>query len=129
MNYYLILKLLPFLNIKKNTELTQNCELPVTIKPKIGHLVDFELVEKGIYTTTMMLKLNTPFRNRLSDVNLMVRLYHDVKLLEVMDKIGPKALKPINHSNNLGKKQVDEKRQLNRFLGESLKYCLQGIQI
>ena len=125
-NYTLILKLLPFLNIKKNLELTNDCEERIRFSPKPGHQVNFELIEKAKYTTTMMLRLNAPCNSAKVDMNLMVRLYHDAKLLEVMDMVGPKALKPIIKGKNLGNKQADEKRQLNRFLGESLKYCLNG---
>lgn len=124
MNYQLILKLIPFLNIKKNVELSNECKELIKIQSKSGKLINFQLIEKAKYTTTMMLRLQSPSESSKNSMKLMVRLYHDAKLLEVMD-VGPKALKPIIRGKHLSNRQADEKRQLNRFLGESLKYCLQ----
>jgi len=123
-NYSLILKLLPFLRVKKNTELGTNAKAIGQFIPQSGHSINFELLEKAKYTTTLMLKLAAVSQSSHTDLSLMVRLYHDAQLLEVMDKVGPKALQPVIKGENLVHKQADEKRQLNRFLGESLKYCL-----
>lgn len=123
-NYSLILKLLPFLRVKKNVELTVLGEAVGKFVPQSGHSIDFELLEKAKYTTTLMLKLTAVSQSSHSDLSLLVRLYHDAQLLEVMDKVGPKALQPKIKGEHLAHKQADEKRQLNRFLGESLKYCL-----
>jgi uncharacterized protein YqiB (DUF1249 family) len=126
-NYWLILRLMPFLNIKKNLTASNNNQqqnMKQHFQTKLGHQIDFELVDKAKFTTTIVVNLKVP--NQLK-MNLMARLYHDLELLEVMDKIGPKALKPINTGNELQGRQSDEKRQLNRFLGESLKHCLQNV--
>jgi len=126
LNYWLILKLLPFLNSKSNYHPkryndTGMHDWAIKFRTRSKQHIDFEFVERAKYTTTMFVDLKMPRQARM---NLMVRLYHDLELLEVMDESGPKALKPINAGAELAVKQTDEKRQLNRFLGESLKYCL-----
>ena len=125
-NYWLILRLFPPLDTKHNflqetNKKAESVGKPYKFRLKSGQCIDFEWVEKAKYTTTILINLNMP---RQPKMNLMIRLYHDLELLEVMDKVGPKALKPINKGTELSNKQADEKRQLNRFLGESLKYCL-----
>ncbi len=126
LNYWLILKLIPFLNTKSNNHpsscsMTKRHNGQIRFQTKSKHYIDFEFVERAKYTTTILVDLKMPQQAKM---NLMVRLYHDLELLEVMDKMGPKALKPINSGPELAIKQTDEKRQLNRFLGESLTYCL-----
>ncbi len=125
-NYYLILQLIPWLNQKRYERQPESCDEQLEFRPKSGHKIDSTLVEKAKYTTTMMLRLHSPFKSNESETNLMVRLYHDAQLLEVMDKAGPRALKAVNKGEHLLTQQADEKRQLNRFLGESLRYCLMG---
>ena len=126
-NYLLILRLMPFLAVKKNLMVAseklnpQNNKINFQAKP--GHLVEFEFAEKSKFTTTIVVNLRVHNQSKMS---LMARLYHDLELLEVMDERGPKALKPINKGDELQVRQSDEKRQLNRFLGESLKHCLQN---
>jgi len=129
-NYYLILKILPFLDISKNIALDSNLEESITFCSESGYQLNFTIVERARYTTTMMLNLKLPTLVDKSGIKLMVRFYHDVKLLEVMDEIGPKALKPIiknknTRDQNRFHQHTDEKKQLNRFLGESLSYCIQ----
>jgi uncharacterized protein len=125
-NYFLLLKLFPFLDVKKNNYSEHGDTPKIAFETNVGSQLDFELIEKAPYTTTMMLKLNVPIKAKKNKMSLMLRLYHDVKLVEVMDKIGPKAIKPLIKGNGLSRHQTDEKRQLNRFLGESLNYCLAG---
>jgi len=123
-NYSLIIKLLPWLNLSKHDLNVAFQQKVVEFRPKSGHKVDLHLIERAKYTTTMILRVHSPSLSSEANMSLMARLYHDAKLLEVMDKAGPKALEPVNRGNALLTKQADEKRQLNRFLGESLKYCL-----
>ena len=122
-NYWLILRLMPFLDVKKNLDQVCQQNSSMYFRTKSGHCIDFEFTEKAKFTTTIMVNLKLPNQPKM---DLMVRLYHDLELLEVMDNLGPKALKPINKGSDLSVRQTDEKRQLNRFLGESLKFCLQG---
>ena len=140
-NYSLIIKLLPFLAVKKNKDLCLNhtdISLNDDGEPEEGlhtysykgSSITFKIVEKAKYTTTLLFQLkgvfnlkNTLNQNKM-DVNIMLRAYHDAKLLEVMDKSGYKAIKAVIKGEKLKHQQADEKRQLNRFVQDSLKYCL-----
>ena len=115
---------MPFLNVTRNEDLKLSSEKFLKYYPIEGSNIDFKMVEKAKYTTTLQLRLNSSKSAAKIGMDLLVRLYHDAKLLEVMDKVGPKALKPVLKGKNLVNAQTDEKRQLNRFLGESLKACL-----
>lgn len=124
MNYWLILKLMPFLDNKRNSNGKpdeREVKQGIKIRSKTGYWVDFELVDSAKYTSTFVVKIQTP--NKI-EIDLLIRLYHDLELLEVMDKAGPKALKAVVSGDELAAKQTDEKRQLNRFLGECLRHCL-----
>jgi len=123
-NYSLIIKLLPWLNLSKHDLNATFRQKVVEFRPKSGHKIDLHLIDRAKYTTTMILRVHSPSRSNETNMNLTIRLYHDAKLLEVMDRAGSKALQPVNRGSALLTKQADEKRQLNRFLGESLKYCL-----
>ncbi|MBV1907857.1 MAG: DUF1249 domain-containing protein [Kangiellaceae bacterium] len=123
-NYHLILELMPFLNVKRNEDLSLPSDKALQFRPIAGSKIDFKLVDKARYTTTLQLRLKSCKNSASIKIDLLVRLYHDAELLEVMDKKGPKALKPVIKGPQLKNEQTDEKRQLNRFLGESLKFCL-----
>ena len=126
LNYYLMVRLMPFLNVSRNDNLESNITESHRYQPVKGSNIDFKMVEKAKYTTTLQLRLNSKDSAAKIGMDLLVRLYHDAKMLEVMDKVGPKALKPVLKGKSLANAQTDEKRQLNRFLGESLKACLQN---
>jgi len=123
-NYDLMIRLLPWLNISKNDLEADFDQKTVKFRPQSGHKIDLRVIEKAKYTTSIMFHVHSTSRSTETNMNLMVRLYHDANLLEVMDRVGPKALEPVNKGSALRTKQVDEKRQLNRFLGEILRYCL-----
>lgn len=138
LNYALILKLLPWLNVNKKPSLDKTNTIQdiealmnqlVKFRPVSGHKVDLVLNEQAKYTSTMTVRIHSPTGDIEADIILLIRLYHDARLLEVMDKEGPKALQPVNRGDDLLDKQADEKRQLNRFLGESLKMCLRDRKI
>ncbi len=123
-NYYLILKLIPILNVKQNLNLSRQLNQSL-LSEKVGtQNFDFRLIEKAKFTTSLVVKIDALIDQMPQDIELLVRLYHDVKLLEVMDVSGPKAMQAIVTGSGLNTRQKDEKRQVNRFLGESLKYCL-----
>ena len=54
---------------------------------------------------------------------LDIRAYHDVKLAEIASIDGFRPIKG-SHERHERDVQVDEKRQIGRYLGEWLKYCL-----
>ncbi len=124
LNYHLMIQLMPFLNVSKNDNLQLEKQASIRYEPLEGSDISVKMVEKAKYTTTLQLRLKSSKSAAKVGIDLLVRLYHDAKLLEVMDKVGPKALKPVLKGEQLKHAQTDEKRQLNRFLGESLKACL-----
>lgn len=96
----------------------------VTTSPSV---VTIKVKEKASYTTTLELKFNAPSNIVKKNLKLILRMYHDAKMLEVMDGISVSelsAIRAIQDKSSYPVKFADEKRQLNRFLGESLKYCL-----
>jgi len=123
-NYFLIIKLIPILDIKQNQSLARQLNRSL-LSNRIGpQSFDFRLVETAKYTTTLLIKMDALVDEIAQDLELMLRLYHDVKLVEVMDMSGPKAIQAVFTGTKLNNRQKDEKRQVNRFLGESLRYCL-----
>ena len=101
----------------------------------IGEITNIEK-----YTTTLDLTIKRPSKvdkksSAADSVNetksegltkptvLIVRLYHDAKMMEVMEGTGPGSLKAIYKDDN-STKQSDEKRQANRFVGECLRASL-----
>lgn len=92
----------------------------------INQAIELELtiVEVFKYTSTLELRLKVPSEAIKNRVKLVVRLYHDARMMEVVEGSGPGALKPVQHRNNRERKVADEKRQINRFVGECLSACL-----
>lgn len=86
--------------------------------------IAMEVTEQAKYTTTLLMKINSPSNAISGQIELIVRMYHDAKMLEVMEGTGPGALKAIYELNDSQQRPADEKRQLNRFIGECLKACL-----
>lgn len=56
--------------------------------------------------------------------SMKIRLYHDVRVAEVLASRQIRVLKSRYDYPNRMMQQPDEKQQLNRFLGEWLKQCL-----
>jgi uncharacterized protein YqiB (DUF1249 family) len=131
-NYCLIVKLFPSL-------LEQKCEKLSDIKFHIKKqalacsqsIISLKIIEAVRYTTTLKVEFKAPSNIVKRNLVLIVRLYHDARMLEVMEGISAtqlSAIRAVQDKNDYPVKLVDEKRQLNAFLGESLKYCL-GINV
>ena len=145
-NYCLIVKLFPFLSKSKYEKLdktsgdNQNNRIEDRVDSRIElnnkefsqskqdkAIVGLELIELSSYTTTLKLKFKAPSKIVKEDLNLLVRLYHDAKMLEVMDGLSASKLSAIRAVENISlnkNKSIDDKRQMNQFLGECLKVCL-----
>lgn len=85
------------------------------------------VIERSPYTTTLELSrtaLDTS-SNWLKMPKLTLRMYHDAKLAEVLAWEGHKRLRPRYEYPNQAMYHNDEKYQLNRFLGEWLRVCLE----
>lgn len=128
LNYYLLIKLWPCLLNANNEQLTQcwgvNLRLDELATTTDTVNLKLSITDVARYTTTMTLIIQSPqlkFSHRFS---LIIRMYHDAKMLEVMEGSGPSTLKAIYHINEINIKPADEKRQINRFLGECLRAVL-----
>jgi uncharacterized protein len=95
------------------------------------------VVERAPYTTTLQLtQVPTYSSGSLKNSRwlqmplLTVRMYHDAELAEVLAWEGHKRLRPRYDYPNQSMYQVDEKLQVNQFLGDWLARCMgQGQQI
>ncbi|MDQ7049577.1 MAG: DUF1249 domain-containing protein [Enterobacterales bacterium] len=109
-NYFLIIKLIPNLETKQNQVLARQLNRSL-LKHRIGMQdFDFKLLETAKYTSTLLLKIGALVDKMPQDLVLMLRLYHDAKLLEVMDMSGPKAMRAIFTGRRLINRQKDEKK-------------------
>ena len=89
--------------------------------------LSFEISEIARYTTTLKLTVQTPKIEIARSGQLILRLYHDAQMAEVMEGSGPSALRAIYEQAADGK-TVDEKRQANLFIGECLRACFRQAQ-
>lgn len=115
LNYFLIQQLIPEL---QTLTLNKNNEWELDAK---NIQLKFVVTDVAKYTVTMKLYIQTPKISLLKNSQLIVRLYHDAKMMEVMEGSGPSALKAIITQS--ASECVDEKRQINRFIGECLHAC------
>jgi uncharacterized protein YqiB (DUF1249 family) len=84
------------------------------------------VVERSRYTTTLQFSqtLVASHSSWLPMPRLVVRMYHDAKLAEVLAWEGHKRLRPRYEYPNRAMYHADEKLQINQFLGEWLMLCL-----
>ncbi len=83
------------------------------------------VLERSPYTSTVRLEHNLGTGSRcLDDVILTVRAYHDARVAEVIDYQDGGRLEPRYRYPNAAMRLPDEKRQVNRFLADWLRYCL-----
>lgn len=87
----------------------------------------FKVTDIARYTVTMNLTISTPNLDLMRYGNIIVRMYHDARMVEVMEGSGPSAMQAIYEQ--CGKKAVDEKQQVNRFIGECLRACYQHARL
>ncbi len=84
-----------------------------------------QIIERFKYTSTIMLSCCSVAENtHVSDPFLKIRVYHDARVAEVLGFQGHVRIQPFYPYPNPKMYQRDEKRQINRFLGELLDYCL-----
>ena len=147
-NYCLVVKLFPYLSQAKYEKIealnSANKNLAkVDVRERLNHVksgqdgpkqavVKLRLVESTTYTSTLEIIFKRPTKIVKGRFSLLARLYHDGKMLEVMDGTSTSELRAIeaDQPENLRKvkldksKSLDEKRQMSQLLGESLAFCL-----
>jgi len=130
MNYWLCERVWPeIFEAERAAKKSITGDLPVT---KEGNEFSFsndvislhgEIKDRAKYTTTMNLSIDVYNGVISKPMSLIIRIYHDAKMMEVMEGSGPGTLKAI-YTDDRQKRQADEKRQSNQFVGECLRACL-----
>lgn len=87
-------------------------------------LVRIELQESSRYTDTFFLEQTAAVGKWVNNPKMMVRLYHDALVAEVIGKHGRQAAAGVNDYPNQQMHLPDEKNQLNLFLAEWLNFCI-----
>ena len=85
---------------------------------------ELEVIEQTRYTTVISLTQITCSHDWLTLPRFVVRLYHDVRMAEVITANGYRQLQASYEYPNPNMHQPDEKQQLNQILGEWLDHCL-----
>ncbi|MBL4865426.1 MAG: DUF1249 domain-containing protein [Pseudomonadales bacterium] len=83
-----------------------------------------QVIERCKYTTTLSLVQESNLANWLPKPTLIVRMYHDAQMAEVLSFQRNRYLQATYAYPNDKMYQPDEKAQNNAFLGEWLSYCL-----
>lgn len=119
-NYHRLLKLLP-------AQTQDQCSY-VIVSGKQHVQVKLHITERSKYTTTLQLVHTQENLNESAlwpvAPSMVVRLYHDASLAEVLSCQQQTHFAPVYDYPNPAMHQRDEKAQLNRFLGDWLTHCL-----
>ncbi len=86
--------------------------------------VRISVEQQSRYTLTLKLEDTSPLHRWLGSKAMLVRLYHDAHMAEVLAGVNQGMLKAVRAYPNDDMSQVDEKERLNHFLGEWLAFCL-----
>lgn len=89
--------------------------------PGQGHILLTE-TERSAYTSFVTL-VGLDRAQWLQVPQLDVRVYHDARMAEIASIDGYRPVQG-SHSRTNRRRQVDEKQQINTYLGEWLRYCL-----
>ena len=117
LNYVRLLRLFPDMRTEPHHELRV-----ATDRQDLG-AVRFDVLEQSPYTN--VLSITQPNNLWAPDWQISVRVYHDAQLVEVITCQTEPRIKPVNEYPNERMHQPDEKMQLNVFLGEWLRHCLE----
>ncbi len=94
---------------------------------KLPLMVELRIIDRAPYTTTVEItqenNKNTLNDNILKSAKLVVRLYTDVKMAEIICWDKHRNWLPIYSYPNKQMYHPDEKLELNRFLGDWLAFC------
>ncbi|WP_211826348.1 DUF1249 domain-containing protein [Kistimonas asteriae] len=85
--------------------------------------VHFQITSRSRYTTVIDITQDNRF-NWLPCQKMQVRLYHDVRMAEVISSQRQRDFKPRYNYPNTSMYHPDEKEQLNLFLADWLEHCL-----
>jgi len=122
-NYARLVKLMP------DTDTCDLREFQVVWGEHQAH-IRIEVEERFTYTTTLQISQQDMLvESWLESPALVVRLYHDAGMAEVICMKRRRQLSGVYPYPNREMRQPDEKVQLNSYLGEWLSHCLQYGQV
>jgi uncharacterized protein YqiB (DUF1249 family) len=116
LNYHLCMSLIP--DCRKGST-RWAFELPS--EQKVSVVVS--LIDLAPYTTTLEITQSTIDADYVVRPKMLIRLYHDVEMAEVVAWDNHRHWHPVYSYPNRKMYQRDEKLALNRFLGEWLVHC------
>lgn len=116
LNYARLQKLFPLMHSHDHHQ------LDVTTERQDFGAVHFTVQERAPFTTH--LSITRPQHQWSANWQMIVRIYHDAKLAEVIECQAHSRIRAVNDYPNTYMQQPDEKMQLNIFLGEWLQHCL-----
>ncbi len=102
----------------------QSWELGVSYPGGGDARVHFEVTEVFKFTTTLQISLHAVVPHLLNDTKLVVRMYHDARMAEVVQSTSGGQFKGKYAYPNRRMYHSDEKVQLNHYLGECLNQCV-----
>lgn len=119
-NYARLMRLFP--------EMMQCDERKIGFRHDGDHVLTLTVLEQTPYTTLVKFGLEAVVVGESSWLRLPVlilRLYHDAQVAEVVSFEGVRHIQPRYDYPNKGMHHQDEKAQWNLFLGEWLSHCLE----
>ncbi|WP_257296625.1 DUF1249 domain-containing protein [Endozoicomonas sp. YOMI1] len=120
-NYLRLMRLLPGLSDQ------EHFRLPVKHKNSLDSAVEWlviDVLERSPFTTLLTLQMEADWGQLFNMPKAEVRLYHDVKMAEIVSRKTSKIIQPRYHYPNSKMHQPDEKEQHNQFLAQWLDYAL-----
>lgn len=117
-NYVRLLKLMPGFDNK------DKWQWGVRSRDGVAGIVSFEVTERFKYTSTVNIHQQDHLGLWLCKPVLVIRMYHDAEMAEVVDSDNRGQLKGSYSYPNQKMFHNDEKEQLNTYLGEWLGQCI-----
>ena len=124
LNYARLCRMLPATTQPDSA--ADDCEVSVDVANGQPATLQFHIKERSPYTTTIDLQISLAMLDAASasTIELLVRMYHDVRMAEVIFcSRNAGGLASFRYPND-AMFQPDEKAQQNRFLSEWLGLCL-----
>ena len=92
------------------------------------HIFSIKLIvlDRGPHTTTIGISQTNETEGWVLIPNISVRVYHDAKSAEVIKIDNQNVFHGVYEYPNRKMRQPDEKKQINKFLGEVLSLCIEN---
>lgn len=116
-NYLRLSKLMPHMRAQ------QHRQIAISFGAASRTLVTITVLDQARYTTTLTLYQSQEIWDDCTP-EMTVRVYHDARMAEVIAYQHKRAPRAVYNYPNRRMHARDEKRQLNRLLGEWLAMCL-----